>query len=131
MTDKKLVLVIDDEINIQLTLSHILTRAGFQVMTLVNDEGSISKVLTRQIDLVIIDFDKEARESECPLSRIRKKLADVPLIVLTHDPVEELVNCARKFERCVLIVKPIDPQTILDAVSRMLGKNGNPKSNPV
>ena len=121
MNIRKLILIIDNEINIQLTLSHILTRTGYQVMTLMNNETSINKVITKNIDLIIIDFDKEVEESECPLCRIRKKLVEVPLIVLTHDPSEEIVNCVHKFEHCSLIIKPIDPETMLDAVTGMLG----------
>lgn len=130
MANKKLVLIIDDEINIQLTLSHILTRAGFQVMSLVNDEGSIDKVITNRIDLVVIDFDKEDKESECPLSRIRHKLPGIPLIVLTHDPAEEIVHCVHKFDHCELIFKPIDPETILATITRTLGRTGYPEPQP-
>ena len=127
MEDKKLILIIDDDINIQLTLSHILTRAGLQVMTLMNDDESIRKVITKNIDLIIIDFDLKAKESECPLSRIRQKLADVPVIVLTHYPSEEIYNCCHKFEQCELIIKPINPETILNVVTRMLGRAVDPE----
>ena len=130
MGNKEMILIIDDEINIQLTLSRILTRAGFQVMTLMNDQESIMKALTNNIDLIIIDFDVEVNKGECSLSEIRNKLIDIPLIVLTHHPSEEIYNCSHKFEHCELIIKPINPETILEVVIRMLAITGNPKPQP-
>ena len=126
MTTKKLILVVNDEVNLQLTLSLILTRAGYQVATVKNNHDSILNALKSNISLIVLDFDMEDNRGLALLSKIQRNHAELPVIVLTQYSSHETINYPRQCEKCKFIEKPIDPGYILEIVMKMLGDPPDP-----
>ena len=107
------VLVVDDERNQRLTLSHILTEEGFDVSTAESGERAVRLCGERSFDVVLVDVRLPGIDGVETARRIRR-LQD-PLVILMsayrveHLELEALAEGARAFLR-----KPIDPARLLD-----------------
>ena len=124
------ILVIDDDPDFVSAVRTALEAHGFEMEEALTPEDGVSKVLTVEPDLVILDvmmptgyegFDvaKEIRE--------KHKLVDLPILVLTsvHSTKQVPYRFAPNEDYLpvdVFLDKPIKPEQLIDSIQEMLGE---------
>lgn len=128
MSDKKMLLVVDDDPDCLDQIGEILRSAGYQVISASSQEEAEELLLRSQPDLSVLDLMMEEMDSGFVLCHTIKKLyPEMPIILLTgvtsatgmsfksQDPR------GRKWvEADVLLDKPVRPEELRSTVAKLL-----------
>lgn len=130
---KETILVIDDDRAVLNTVSLVLGRAGYRVVTADSGQSGFA-ILERNahsndgdilFSLIIIDWKMPGWDGLKVLSEIQTRAyKDVPVILMSGAVTrEQLLNTAAKLATSVLL-KPLDKETLLAKVGEIIG-SGN------
>jgi DNA-binding response OmpR family regulator len=124
---KNHILVIDDEPNLRRSLTLILQRAGYDVTSASNAEEARKAIKESDFDLIFLDLKMPDINGLDLLPEIRDDHPDTPVLILTaHATLESAIEAVRKGARDYLL-KPIDPEQIIDRVSNLMDEQKHPK----
>ena len=117
------ILVVDDDAEIRLLLTELLTRAGYRVDEAVDGRAALRKLFETPPALVILDVTMPDMDGYQTLERIRD-LSDVPVIMLTArsqelERVRGLASGADDY-----VPKPFGRQELLARVHALLRRSG-------
>jgi len=128
MTDKKRILVVDDEPDFASIVQGNLEKEGFEVDVAYNGVEGIEKVKANAPDAIVLDVmmpEKDGYEV-CKELKADEKYADIPIILLTA--VASHVTSTRyshadgmSTEADDYIAKPASAEDITDSVKGLLG----------
>ena len=114
------ILIVDDEENLRKTLSRILSKAGYSVTTASSGEEGLNLLQAGAYDIAFIDLLMPGIGGVRLLKEIRGIYPDMPVLILTaHATLETAMEAVREGARDYLL-KPADPQLILDRVKEIL-----------
>jgi DNA-binding NtrC family response regulator len=121
-TKNSLVLIIDDERPILLTLEALLSRRGYRVETAGTASLGLKVLKTKSPALVLLDLQLPDAEGLQTLDEIKRQSPDTPVIILTahdslHNAIESIKRGAFHF-----ISKPYAPEELLSLVEKALEK---------
>jgi len=108
MTEKKKILVAEDEDAIRMALSQELTAAGFEVLEAPDGQVALDKSLAEHPDLIILDIIMPRLHGVDVYKAIREEEKwgqDVKIILLTNVATDVNVQKAAENPRSRLIVK--------------------------
>jgi CheY-like chemotaxis protein len=117
------VLVVDDEMEPRATLSRLLQRAGYEVVTAANGVEALSMARFVATDLVITDIlmpEKEGLETIVELRRLYPRL---PLIAVSGGGVvspKSYLTLAKRLGADRTLAKPFNFEQLLTAVRELL-----------
>lgn len=117
MTQPAQLLVVDDEQNIRLTLSALLSRAGHSVTAAASGEEAVALFDRRGFDLMLVDLQMPGINGIQVVEHLRQHGHDTVVIVLTgHGSLETAIEGMHQgvFD---YMLKTSDPQQILERVS--------------
>jgi two-component system alkaline phosphatase synthesis response regulator PhoP len=115
MSDKKKILIADDELYIRLLVKDIL-EPEFTVIEASNGEEAVSAARAEQPDLVLMDIlmPKLDGYTACYAIRNSEQTKDIPVVMLTgvgHDLNRQL---SHEMGAIAYITKPFNPEDLLD-----------------
>lgn len=126
---KRLLLVEDNEINMEISYT-VLTQAGFEVEKAVNGREALDKVAASEpgyYDAVLIDIQMPVMDGYTATKAIRalddRELAEIPVIALTANAFKEDEAASKEAGMQAHIAKPIDINSMLDTIRRVLDKS--------
>ncbi len=120
--EAKPILVVDDEKNIRFTMSQALAPLGIPVLTAVNGEEAMEKLLEGPFSLVFLDLKMPGIGGMEALHRIKNRWPGVRVIIITaHGTVESAVE-AMKLGAVDFIQKPFSPGEIRELATTVLGR---------
>lgn len=120
------ILIVDDEENLRKTLSRILTKAGYSVTTASNGEEGLGLLQAGAYELAFIDLLMPGIGGVVLLQEIHAIYPEMPVLILTaHGSLETAIEAVREGARDY-ILKPADPQLILDRVKEILDEQRQP-----
>ncbi len=115
------VLVVDDEKNIQLTLSRALAMEGYAAETAGGGLEALEKIASLPVDVVVMDVKMPDLDGLEVLSRAREARPDLPVIVMSGHGSIETVRQAFKLGAFDYLEKPItEKEKLLAAVRNAL-----------
>src|SRR5215813_8902412 len=118
--DQPLLLVVDDETSITITLSELLRREGYRVNTANSGAEAIGSISANDYDLVIVDLHMVGIDGMTVLDELRRRWPLTPGIVLTgYASLDSAVAALRQGVNDYLI-KPSDIDDLKMAVRRGL-----------
>lgn len=121
------ILVIDDEPNLRRSLSLILQQAGYKVVAAASAEEARVAMQDCMFDLIFLDLKMPDINGMDLLPEIRRMYPDLPVLILTaHATMETAIEAVRKGARDYLL-KPVDPERIIDRIQHILGEQQQPK----
>lgn len=124
---RRRILAVDDEKNIRLMLAQALATEDTVVETAVNGEEALDRIEQSEYDLVLLDLRLPGMDGLAVLREIRKRKADLPVILLTaHGTVESAVE-AMQSGAVNYLQKPFAPRELRQAVEGVLSKLSPPK----
>jgi DNA-binding NtrC family response regulator len=116
-----LVLVVDDEKNIQVTLSRALTMAGYAVETAGGGQEALEKIAALPVDVVVMDVRMPDLDGLAVLQRARETRPDLPVVIMSGHGSIETVRNAFKLGAFDYLEKPItEKDKLLVAVKNAL-----------
>ena len=127
MTDKKYILVVDDDPDLVETIAMMLESNGFEVGMAYDGIEGEEAIKQRRPDLIILDVMMPRKDGYklCAELKSNPDTEDIPIILLTA--VGEAVPTTRythadgmSTEADEYIAKPIDTQSLLEAIRRLL-----------
>jgi CheY-like chemotaxis protein len=118
-SDEKIILLVDDEIDMILTFSMLLELHGFRLMTAVNGQQALELVATQTPHLVISDCMMPVLDGVELTQRLRGdvRTAAIPIILMSAAPQLNRLSDAR---HDVFVQKPVRFQELLAVVERLL-----------
>lgn len=121
------ILIVDDEENLRMTLSRILTKAGFNVTTASSGEEALQLIRAGAYELAFIDLLMPGIGGMALLAELRKLYPEMPVLILTaHATLDSAIEAVRQGARDYL-VKPADPQLLIARVRSILDEQRQPQ----
>ena len=126
MEDKKLILLVDDDVDLVDINKTVLERNGFNVITAYTGEDGLKKANEAKPNLIVLDVMMETGSDGFNTAKALKKsdnTKDIPIIMLTSvnetvpfnfEPDEENLPVERFLE------KPLDPEKLKSEVQELL-----------
>lgn len=121
------ILIVDDEENLRLTLSRILSKAGYNVTTASSGEEALSLTKAGPFELAFIDLLMPGMGGLALLKEFRNLYPEMPVLILTaHATLDSAIEAVRKGARDYLL-KPADPQMIIARVESIMAEQSQPQ----
>lgn len=123
MSDKKVILVIDDDPDILDSIKAILGANGFEVETAMSGKEGTEKVKSVNPDLVLCDMMMERIDAGTKVAQdIRKDNPDMPVFLLSSIGSATATNIdIDKLGFSGVFQKPVDPDNLINVVKDALG----------
>jgi DNA-binding response OmpR family regulator len=118
----KRILIIDDEVNIVISVEFLLEQAGYYVRVAHNGEEGLAWVATFEPDLVLLDVMMPRLNGFDVCRRIRQNPAwqDIKIIMLTAKGREAEITKGLALGANTYITKPFSTRELLAEVKRIL-----------
>lgn len=118
--NKKKILWVDDEI--ELLRPHIiyLTEKGYDVESVTNGEDAIAEVTEKQFDLIFLDEMMAGMGGLETLARIKEIKSNIPVVMVTKNEEESLMNEAIGSKIDDYLIKPVNPSQVLLVCKKFL-----------
>lgn len=120
----KKILVADDEPFVLRSIEYTLSRAGYNVLTAVDGEEALSKILAENPDLVFLDIQMPRMDGNEVCKKLREdpKRKDLYIIVITAKGQESERLFSLECGASEYITKPYSPRKMLERVKEILGE---------
>ncbi len=128
MSEKKRIIVIDDDPNLVKFLTVLLEDNGYSVISAVDGEDGLKKTRAERPDLIVLDITMPEKSGVRYYREVRNDadLKSIPVVIVT--------GVAQEFERFIstrrqvpppdaYFSKPVDQKELLATVARLLSSN--------
>jgi CheY-like chemotaxis protein len=127
MSDKKLVLVIDDDPDIVTFLTALLQDNGYETETAVDGVEGLKKTQARRPDVILLDITMPEKSGVRYYRDVKESddLKSIPVIMVTGvmKEFEGFISSRRQVPPPEgFIHKPVDKQLLLDTITEVLTK---------
>lgn len=120
MKKNKNILVVDDETSMRKNIKDILSLEGYTVFEAENGIVGLEAVDSKELDLVLLDFNMPEMDGFAVLTEIKKKNEDLPVIILTAFGTNERVIEAMKSGAYDYMEKPFELAEFLIIIERAI-----------
>lgn len=122
-------LLVEDETNLVLTLTDLLTSEGFQVESVQDGQDALDRAQAGNYDLIILDVMLPRKDGFEICRTLRRRAIDTPIIMLTaRNQVEDKVS-GLKLGADDYLAKPFEPSELLARVEALLRRASSPHGN--
>lgn len=119
-TNKKSILLVDDDKSILRTFTRILEKSGYNIDTAETGKEATDKALNRQYDLALVDIHLPDMDGTDLLAKLKKPLQHAVKIMITGFPSLETGVKALDEGADAYLVKPVKPQELLVLIEEKL-----------
>ena len=119
----KTILAVDDSASIRQMVSFTLRRAGFEVVEAIDGEDALIKAKNREVNLVLTDLNMPRMDGLALVKSLRvlPRYRSAPILVLTTESGEAMKAEGRAAGATGWLVKPFNPQRLVEVVKKVLG----------
>lgn len=120
MTIKK-ILIVDDSPTERHFLGELLTKNGFQIITLESGEEAVARTKEIMPDLILMDVVMPGMNGFQATRTITRDEAtkNIPIIMCTSKNQETDMVWAKRQGATEYVVKPVDPQELLNKIAAL------------
>ena len=124
MTDKKRILIVEDETELVKAIQIRLEEAGYEVLAAYDGQEGLDKAKKEMPDLIILDLmlPKMDGYKVCGLLKKDKRFAKIPIIILTAKAQESDEKLSLEVGADAYITKPFQHEAVLAKISELLEK---------
>jgi len=121
----KVILVVDDEPNILLSLEYLMRQAGYEVRSARDGESALTEIEREQPALVLLDVMMPKRDGYevCQAIRSRPEWKNIKVIMLTAKGREVEREKGISLGADDYVTKPFATQELVDKVRQTLGES--------
>jgi len=119
----KTVLTVDDSASIRQMVSFTLKGAGYDVIEAVDGQDGLDKAKGRAVDLVLTDQNMPRMDGISLIKNLRGMPShkSTPILMLTTESSDAMKTQGRAAGATGWLVKPFDPQKLIEVVRKVLG----------
>ncbi|MGH2567447.1 MAG: response regulator, partial [Bacteroidota bacterium] len=114
------ILWVDDEIDLLRAHVRLLEQKGYEVDTATNGEDAVEMVKTKNYELVFLDEMMAGMGGLQTLSQIKEILPSIPIVMVTKNEAESLMEEAIGGKISDYLLKPVNPNQVLMACKKFL-----------
>jgi len=120
------ILLIDDSETVRQQVRRTLVGAGYEVLEASDGVDGLEKIRRRRADLflALCDINMPRMNGLEMLEHLHRDGSTLPVVMLTTEGQPLLIRRAKQAGAKGWIVKPIKPEPLLAAVTRVLGAKG-------
>lgn len=118
----KRILIVDDEVNIVISLEFLLEQAGYYVRVAHNGQEGLEKIATFEPDLVLLDVMMPHLNGFDVCQKVRENSAwnQIKIVMLTAKGREAEITKGLALGANAYIIKPFSTRELLAEVKRIL-----------
>jgi two-component system chemotaxis response regulator CheY len=118
----KKVLIVDDSVSMRQMVSFTLREGGFEVIEAEHGQDALDKLQGASVDLVITDLNMPVMDGITLIQNLRKQPAmkTKPILMLTTEGLAGKKEQGKAAGATGWIVKPFDPEKLLQTVAKVL-----------
>jgi two-component system, chemotaxis family, chemotaxis protein CheY len=118
----KKILLVDDSASVRTVAGIALRGAGYEVVEATNGQEALGKLTGDKIHLIISDVNMPVMDGITFVKQVKQhpNYRFTPVIMLTTEAGEDKKAQGREAGAKAWIVKPFQPQYMLDAVSKLI-----------
>src|SRR5688500_5714937 len=114
------ILWVDDEIESLQSQKLFLESKGYEVQTLTNGFDAIDYVKENPVDVVLIDETMPGITGLETLAKIKEVSQQIPIVLITKNETENLMNDAIGSQISDYLIKPVNPNQVLLSLKKIL-----------
>jgi DNA-binding response OmpR family regulator len=120
MSQPERILVVDDEANIRLTLSAMLQRSGYEVVSADGGEEAVQHLERQQFELMLVDLKMPGMDGMQVVAAARQRQPDISIIVLTgHGSLDTAIESIHQHVFDYLL-KTTEPTQVIERIRAAL-----------
>jgi len=123
MSDKKKILIVDDEVGILTLLSERLSSSGYDVLKADNGLDALDIAKDKLPDLIILDIMMPHMDGMAVSQRLKENIStkDIPVIFLTALQGKKEESDSHKSGKNIIFSKPFDSKELLAKIKQLIG----------
>ena len=125
MSDRKRILVVDDEEMTCRNLEHVLGKEGYSVESVTNGSDALERLKGTHYDLVITDLKMEKVDGMTILDRVRRECASTRVIVITGYATVKNATDAMSRGSYHFLAKPLKLDEVRNTVKKAIRTGGS------
>src|SRR5215210_1481380 len=114
------ILWVDDEIESLQSQKMFLENKGYDVHTLTNGFDAIDYVRENPVDVVLLDETMPGISGLETLAKIKEVNSQIPIVLITKNETENLMNDAIGNQISDYLIKPVNPNQVLLSLKKIL-----------
>jgi two-component system chemotaxis response regulator CheY len=119
------ILIVDDSEMVRNYYYYILKNEGYDVVSAIDGADGLEKILTvSDISCILSDINMPNMDGYTMIERIRaaEGFEDIPIIIISTEEEAEDKEKGYNAGADVYIVKPIDPQILIENINLLIGE---------
>jgi DNA-binding response OmpR family regulator len=120
MEKKKVILVVDDELEFLKMIRMRLEANDYEVVTAVDGKEALNKAKKYKLDAVLLDILMPGMSGLDVLKELRNKNKSLPVFIITAFSSEDRFELANKYNASGFIVKTSDLKQEVDNITSLL-----------
>ncbi len=119
----KKIMTVDDSASVRMMVEFTMKAAGYEVLEAVDGQEALEKLDGEEVQLVIVDVNMPRMDGIELVSRLRAhpRYRFTPILMLTTESQESRKKEGKDAGATGWIIKPFNPQQLLDVVKKVLG----------
>ena len=119
----KTVITVDDSASIRQMVSFTLKSAGYEVVEAVDGMDGLEKAKGKSFNLVLTDQNMPRMDGLSLIKSLRgmPSYRSVPILMLTTESSDTMKSQGRAAGATGWLVKPFDPQKLIEVVKKVIG----------
>ena len=115
------ILTVDDSPTMCEMLAATLEPAGYDVLTAENGRQGLDIMKSNEVDIIITDINMAIMDGFAFIQKLRedKRHLAIPILIITTEDSDEMKQKGRAAGATGWIVKPFDPDKLLEVVRRI------------
>ena len=121
---RPLVAVVDDEKSVRVAIERLLRSANFYVETFPSGIEFLESLKNHRPDCVVLDLHMPHMDGFTVQTRLAKASIRLPIVIITGHDATETRERALAGGASAYLRKPMDDQTLLDAIANAIAEVG-------
>ena len=119
----KTILAVDDSTSIRQMVAFTLKGAGYDVVEAVDGQDGLDKAKAKTINLILTDQNMPKMDGLSLIKSLRDlpQYKTTPILMLTTEAGDDMKAKGKAAGATGWLVKPFDPQKLLDVVKKVIG----------
>jgi len=117
-TEKKTVLIIDDDLAILNVIRNQLKSYGITIVAASNRMEALAALEARHVNAVLCDIKMKEESGFVVIKAIREKFPLLPVIVLTGFIGQEYYDQAKELQCLEMVIKPVRKENLLKVLEK-------------
>ena len=117
---RRSVMLVDDDPTLRTLLRLTFPDDDFDVIEAADGAEALERLREKPPDVVVLDWNMPGRSGGEVLLELKRRGADIPVIVLTGERDVAKVAVARSLGAAAFLTKPFSPLRLLDTIERLV-----------